>query len=410
MIEVKKTLDTHDYLWCREAALIKVSSGRKALTEVYSEPTDDYTVKSHLLLNGKPIMQDEAPGCPTCCSLLARGCGIENTGCDELKIIRDKINSEYTDLRTGIKNIEPILDLLDDGHYLVADALLYPTDGSDRFFANVKDELSCIRAATDQYYNSEFIEVTKGFPAYLYPTQSNSALNSGRADFYLDKIDKDNAPRAVAYYDCGFICALLDGHHKAYAAAKKGCLLPTLVIIPFSGIGEDRRKQEKYAYFADITLPLHELAGFEAKNERKIKNQAVEFKEYHNDPIPEDDLCLDFYPTVDELTGLYASGAEKLDITAELVLQWIKSTDSNDRERLGCVLRYYAKREPERAYTIARTVVTSVKETVGLTELIRFSYKVIAAHKCDESEQLMINYLIDHDKSGAAWEICNSYW
>lgn len=408
MIEIQKHLNTHDYLWCREAALIKVSGGSKALTRIYSEWTKNYMVKSSLMLNGKPIVQEEDPGCPTCCSLLARGYGIENTGCEELKIIRDRINSEYTDLRTGIKNIAPILDLLDDGYYVVADAQLYPTDGSNRFFANVKDELSCIYSATDQYYNSEFMEVTSGFPAYLYPTQSNSVLNAERADFYLDRIDKDNAPRAVAYYDCGFICALLDGHHKAYAAAKKGCLIPTLVIIPQAGVYKHWHSDEKYALFADIELPITAFPVLDEK--KRINRQPIEFEHHLNDPIPEDDLCLEFYPTVDELTGLYAAGAEKLDITDELVTQWIKSSDINDRVRLICVLRYYAKREPEKAYTIARTVVTSVTETIGLAELIRLSYKVIAAHKCDESEQLMINYIIDHDKNGAAWDICNSYW
>ena len=55
MIEIKKMIDTEEYPWCSEAALVRVTGGKKALTSVYSGCTDDYTHKSLLLLNGKPI-------------------------------------------------------------------------------------------------------------------------------------------------------------------------------------------------------------------------------------------------------------------------------------------------------------------------------------------------------------------
>lgn len=34
-----------------------------------------------------------------------------------------------------------------------------------------------------------------------------------------------NSPRGLAYYEEGFICALLDGHHKACAASVLGKML-----------------------------------------------------------------------------------------------------------------------------------------------------------------------------------------
>ena len=189
MIEFKKMIDAEKHLWCREAALVRVISGRGALTSAWYEVTDDYMVKSHLLLNRKPIVQGEYPECPTCCALLARGYGIEKTDCEELKTIRDKINSDYTDFRSALQNIEPILDLLDDGYYVVADARLYPTDGSGHFFMNVPDEMTNADAACSDYYNSEFLTITQGFPAYIYPTQSNSSLDPERAAHYLESID-----------------------------------------------------------------------------------------------------------------------------------------------------------------------------------------------------------------------------
>ena len=81
-----------------------------------------------------------------------------------------------------------------------------------------------------------------------------------------------------------------------------------------------------------------------------------------------------------------------------------------DCERLRCVLRCYAKRASERAFEIAKTVVVKAPDSPAYTQLVILSYRIIAAHKCDESEQIMVSYLIDHDNTSAAWEICNSYW
>ncbi|MBR5087859.1 MAG: hypothetical protein IK093_00370, partial [Ruminiclostridium sp.] len=376
MTVFEKMIDAGKHLWCREAALVRVVGGRKALTQINSGETDEYDFKINLMLNGKPIMQGEYPVCQTCCALLARGYGIEKTDCEELKTIRDKINSDYTGFRSALSNIEPILDLLDDGYYVVAYAKLYPTDGSGHFFMNVPDEMTDTDAACSDYYNSEFLTITQGFPAYIYPTQSNSSLDTERAAHYLESIDMDIAPRAVAYYDYGFVCALLDGHHKAYAAAMKGCLLPALVIIPLSCIGKDWQTREECAYFADITLPAAELEGLKYK--RLSEKREVTSESFHNEPIPETDLDLSLYPTVEELTGIYAAGAENLDVTPELAEKWLESKNRDDRERLRCVLRYYAKRAPERAYGIARTVVAKAPETPDLTRLIILSYRIIA--------------------------------
>lgn len=408
MIELHKIIDTDKYSWCRDAALVRVINGKSVLTQISSDYTDDYTVNSVLLLNGNPIVQGKYPVCPTCSALLARGYGIENTDCEELQMIRKKINSVYADFQTSIWNIEPILNLLDDGYYVIADAKIYPTDGDNHFFANVPDKLSYITASCSSYYNSDFLTAVGGFPAFLYPTQSNAVLNLERADYYFDMIDKDNAPRAIAYYDNGFICALLDGHHKAYAAAKKGCPLSTLVIIPMSGIYKEYDSEIEYAYFSEITIPLGELTAFH-KNQTQAK-QIIRFDTFHNESIAENDFDFRFYPTVGELAGIYAAGLENVTVTKELVEQWIKNSDREDPIRLEYLLQYYAKRSPQQAYLIAKTVVSLAPETERFNDLILIAYKIIAANQNSEAEQIVLDYMINHDNKSSAWDICSSYW
>lgn len=408
MIEFQKIIDSDKYLWCHDAALVRVIGGKSVLTTISSEYTDDYTVNSILLLNGKPIVQGEYPVCPTCSALLARGYGIENTDCKELQIVRDKINSAYVDFQTSIRNIEPILNLLDDGYYVIADCKIYPTDGNNNFFTNVPDKLSRITASCSEYYNSDFLTVVDGFPAFLYPTQSNAVLNPKRADYYFDMIDKDNAPRAIAYYDNGFICALLDGHHKAYAAAKKGCPLSTLVIIPMSCTYKVQNSSIEYACFSDITIPLSDLTAY-SRNKQQSK-LVVRFDMFHNEPIAENDFDFRFYPTVEELTGIYAAGLENITVTKELVEKWIKSSDTDDQIRLKCLLQYYAKRSPQQAYIISKTVVSLAPETEMFDDLLLIAYKIIVTNKNNEAEQIVLDYMINHNSKSLAWDICCSYW
>lgn len=403
MIELRQIIDTSEYPWCRDAALIRITGGRGVLTERYSEETDDYTLRSSLMLCGSPIMQAEYPECPTCSALLARGCGIENVDCDALRDIRDRINSPYTGINTAVLYISEILHLLKDGYYVIADACLYPTDGTNRFFMNVPDKLTDCHASCDSCYEPLFSTCVDSFPAYIYPTQSNTALDTDRAKHYLDMIDAPDAPRAIAYYDYGFMCALLDGHHKAYAAAMKGCTLPTIVIIPLTSIwGTD---DDKTAHFSAISLPFSLLDGYEAV--KTAPRYDVTFTEYHNPPVSEKGLILSAYPTMSELVQIYAAGEESTDVTPALALEWLHSKFPADRVRLLYTLTYIAKRDPARAYGIAAAIVKQIPPEEHA--LIVKAYRIIADTVCPEAEKLVTDYLIDHDHTAPAWDICLSY-
>ena len=133
-LEIIKELNMEEYSWCNSAVLTELSDGKGVLTSVTTDYDEDYRQKSTLLLNGKPLIQGEYPICPTCSAMIARGYGIEKIDTPELQKIRDKVNSPFVSLRTAIENIKSIIGLLDDGYYVIADAMLYPTDGKNHFF------------------------------------------------------------------------------------------------------------------------------------------------------------------------------------------------------------------------------------------------------------------------------------
>ena len=402
-LEIIKELNMEKYSWCNSAVLIELSDGKGALTSATTHYDENYCQKSTLLLNGKPLIQGEYPICPTCSAMIARGYGIEKIDTPEMQKIRDKVNCPFVSLKTSIENISSIIGLLDDGYYIIADSMLYPTDGENHFFMNVQDKADYMEAATPEYYNSDFMDVTSGFPAYIYPTQSNLCLNTDRAKYYLDRIEKENAPRAIAYYQYGFLCSLLDGHHKAYAAALKGAMMHSIVIIPIQYVLNDMNKQEIFAVFGDIKINMKELPNFKP-DDKMIKN--ITFEEYHNLPVSEDGMFLECYPTVEELSGYLVAKKDNTELTKSVIDDWLSKNDI-DMSRLKYYISYYARTDLKKSMMIVKEILTNESSSHFLKE---FAVRFLVRHKCDEAEQMMIDYLIEHDPTDICWKIANSYW
>lgn len=411
-IDVIKTLDTAKYRWCSSAVLTEVKGGRGALEEVFEKPDlqDSLYKGCQLTLNGKPLIQGEYPYCGTCSGIIARGCGIENADSPELAVIRDKINAPFTGMESAVENIKPILSLLHDGYYIVADAVLYPTDGDGHFFANTLDK----KHSTDttvSYYFSESIYGGSfdAFPAFIYPTQSNSCFDIDRANHYLDVIADENAPRAIAYNHRGFLCALLDGHHKAYAAAEKGVMLRTLLIIPMTGYqySGSVRGQKVGAYFSEIAVSFD--GRFKERPTDFIIKDKITFKEYTNTPLPENGLKLGCYPDVEELGNYFGEELDETEMTEELVKKWLGSEREEDKCHLISALAYLSKTDHEIAMMMTENILRLGSENGELTKL---AMQFLVTHKSDKAEKLVIDYLIDHtpDPHDPAYMIADGYW
>ena len=224
-------IDVNDIEWCDEAVLICVKNGKGTLAHQISEESEDYDFFSQLLLDDKPIIQARYPICPTCTGMLATGYGIENIHSQELTKVRECMNSEYKGIINAAENVKPLLGLLNDGYYVLADVKLFPSNGQGTFFYSVPNELTYNEATCSQYYDSDFGCSTDGFPAYIYPTQSSEIIQEERVEEYIRIMENSsNPPRGLAYYEEGFVCALLDGHHKACAASALGKKLNCLTM------------------------------------------------------------------------------------------------------------------------------------------------------------------------------------
>ncbi len=237
-IKIIKHLDTSSLPWCNEAVLISVTNGMGVLAvHRKNVPDSDYGSVSFtvLELNHIPLVQARLPGCPTCAGMIATGFGIENTNNAELKEISEKLNSDYINITTSVETLKPLLFLLPTGLYVIADAIMYPTDGNGHFFWDVPNQFS-ENPSTAAVLTEKYDYIT-GFPSFLYPSQSNECFNEQRINYYKERFSKsENWPRAISYHLGEFISILLDGHHKVAAAALLGKETRCIDIIPMSSM------------------------------------------------------------------------------------------------------------------------------------------------------------------------------
>lgn len=382
--------------WCRDAIAFEVKNGLGKLVHAKNG------CNSQLLLNGKPLIQGRYLASPTCFGMLATGYGIEKVDCAELNKIREQLNLEYQGIDKAFESINPLLKLLNDGGYILADAELSPTNG-DVFFYNVPNELTENEAACDAYFCNELMSCTDGYPAYMYPTQSVDTISEDRVEYYRQRLKAGDNIRGLAYYEKGFICALLDGHHKAVAAAQLGLKLKCLVIIPPTAYYtlEDGSKS-----FCGISVP--DCRNFDGKRRwyDKLRVRMEKFKltdnryEYLNASASKN------YPRIKDICFYNSLDSIKEDLTAKTIENWIDNPDDKNVFMLKGVLRCRVNIDSLSTLQIAEKVISADDYRLPYEA----AWRVIVENKNEDTEKLAVDYLVEHTAGDRCWDIVNSYW
>nr|WP_326185055.1 hypothetical protein [uncultured Oscillibacter sp.] len=231
-------LDVLTMPWCRQARLLHVKGSGSLRWEGRGERTDNYwgtRYLSRLTLRGTPLLSRDDPGCPTCESMLSTGWGLDTADCPELETVRDTLNGGFARLDDAIPALTPLLGLLERGLYVLSDGKAYPADGGGHFFWDVPDGLTDAPAtAVVQLLDDDYeYEYPDSAPVFLYPSQRRSRLDEKRVEYYMERFQQAGPPpRGVALHVAEGLSILLDGHHKAAAAARLGRMMPCLTILP----------------------------------------------------------------------------------------------------------------------------------------------------------------------------------
>lgn len=263
-------IDLTQQPWCRDALLLYVRGTGAFRWERRLLPAkaDPYETPLCLTLRGTPLLSWLAAVCETSESWLCTGWGLDSAECPELDALRETLNGGFARLEDAVPALSPLLELLPEGVYVLAESDAYPTDGDGQFFWDVPDRLkSCsatalVRLADDDYdYNYECVP-----PVFLYPSQRRSRLDMERVDYYTEHFQQEGSlPHGIALYVGAGMSVLLDGHHKAAAAALLGRTLPCLTVLPLGYYRLDNPKQS--ACFGPIVVPVEDISGVKLPKE-----------------------------------------------------------------------------------------------------------------------------------------------
>lgn len=436
-VNILKEIDVSEYTWCNSAVMFRVCNGIGTITHKTNKEDENYCYYSHLFLNNKPILQSYEAICPTCSGMLATGYGIENIDCPELKAVRECLNSNYTDIKTSAEMLKPLLALLDDGYYLLADIPHFPTDGNNNFFWSVPNDLTENPALCYSYYHEFFYGCTDSFPQYLYPTQSAELCNQKRIDEYVEILKNNpNSLRALAYHEYGFVSALLDGHHKATAATLLGQKINCLTIIKADGCtfknvtGCTFKNGTKTPYnnnteinsinFSSIRIPVNGLYGEYFPNYNKKTDENIDVKKYsltgRKFPKAESN-AKKYYFDIKTLMEFYSVGIENMEFTDEIIDTWINDTNTDEvitygnalnyenHIRLKCAIKYLMLTNRDMAY---RTAVKIVKKNDN--RYFPEVWEILTEFKDEQTEQLFIDHIVNYGNKSCYYDIVTSYW
>ena len=366
-----------------------------------------------------PLVQAQIPDCPTCSSLLATGYGIENTNCNELLEIQEKINSDYVNLETSIDNMKALLTLLKSGFYLIADAICYPTDG-ENFFWNVPNKLKEFSSAGPAYLGEGTYVFNQ--PVYLYPTQTTDSYNKDRVEYYIEKFKNsaDNKPRAIVYNFEEFINFIVDGHHKACASTILKEPVSCILIIP-AKIYEDYYKNTRLN-FSGILIDYKNIPKeytryikkerFSPSQEKiEIKDGIVNNREWEKEYIN----SAKHYPSIiDYANVIDIMHDNEIEVNDIFIKNCLENFDEDSQLKMKKLLYLLEFTDIKKAQEIAlKYARKTLREEEIDKELKQLVYRILLSAKNNEEvEKIFIDYLVyySENKEDPILKIINLYW
>lgn len=431
-------LDLTRQPWCRAALLFHVK-GTGALrweTRALPPKADPYSSALCITLRGTPLLSAHIVGCGTSESWLCAGWGLDVAECPELEALREVLNSGFARLEDAVPALSPLLELLPEGCYVLAEGEAYPAEGGGRFFWDVPDQLTSNPATGMVYLDDDDYDIQYEHlpPVFLYPSQRRSRLDMERVGYYKERLQQDGpAPHGLALGVIEGMSVLLDGHHKAAAAALLGRTLPCLTVLrlehynyklrpvtapPRHLIPVIPRRCERYAgCFGPFTVPVEDMDGVNLPKEPwKLPQGSGALPEGRlvGAELPETLLAAGKrYPTAEGYA--LVSAAEIGYPTDEELDTWLSAPDHYRPQLRAALVLLRSRGDPRLKETALRCAPVGDERCSLKIE----AFLALAEMKGDvEAEAFFVDYFVGLDKPPDAHgsardyltEIAHSFW
>lgn len=417
MIEVLATHVIKSGVVHGESLLFCLYNGEGRLKHTYYQVSGEITPYEMsyygLTLNDVPLVYSHSSGSPTTESLLAAGYGLP-VDSEEIGQVCDNLTGCYAGLTDGLKRLEPIIGLLQNGAYTLTASGYFPTDGEGRFFWDVPNDFTAFPATAEIYDSVNYRSLTT-CPCYLYPSQPTAQYDPERVAYYRAKLKAgESIPYGLSCAIGSGISILLDGHHRACACALEGVQLPCLTISPAcyslnaeGGIYAIYWPDGKRWLAPDLTdKQLKCLRGFIWGDlvDRKYPPKIGDIFNY-SWPTAYQEAVASF-PTYEEAIALalYPESVLCPDGLHDLA----NCTENDETQAAATLLGYLARQKDTDKKTLALYFTLVGYDTQLRLEAFRMLDKI----KNDpEVEDFFVDYLINHnDRTDPLWKIADNYW
>jgi hypothetical protein len=361
----------------------------------------DFRHEGFLLCGDAPLVSIHANGCPTCAALLQRGCRAPSEVADVVSWLNSiKVADAMEGSDAMLERLAPVIRLLPQGLYVAFLAWHYPTDGHGRLFWSAFELPQ--ETATASYHCLGW-----HLPAFVIPTQpaacfSESSLERARRDYQTKP--------ALAYYLSGRLSALLDGHHRALAAAVDGESSPAITIaharvrdVEPTPLARDIDWYRCRIKFLEAHLnnnqvieiqppPAADLTATEAAVARERLPRLPEGS------IPPSLLARDvsaIYPTDQELNCRYPSALPLGKIPDEIIdnLLEIRPGAGAEPDAVTGLLNVLFWRGDARAEEVSRRVVRDAR----WVRVWEHAYSLMAEHPTPTTDDFFVDFLVHDD-------------
>ncbi|WP_295092515.1 hypothetical protein [Ruminococcus sp.] len=409
-------------------------TGAKAALKCEITSTDaqeiDTTIPMVMTLNGTPLMEMHPSYCPTCCGLLATGYGLDNAKCTELTEISDNINSGFTGVDDFIETIKTLIGLFEDGVYLIKDTKTFPVDGDGHFFWAIPDELTYYNAYTDAYYITDLMQLIELKGAFLYPTQSRDRYDDNRVKYYMNLFSSGTEkPRAIAYNALRGMSALLDGHHKACAAARLHAPLDTIVITKGHLAGDKDNFQIRFGYYldAEYDIAVDKTSGLPSKLYKQYTEQMADVyaKKKRQPPVLYKGLPVEckftkrewekcytdavyYYPTADQFAGELACDYSAIENMSPEDIYYYVFQQEDPVYYAKILMSSFVRTNDKRTKELLMKFARHNSFSGDTKQIIAAALRGLMNFKDDETEKIFIDFVVCGDDYLA--DIAKDYW
>lgn len=379
----------------KDGLLFRVLDGKALLQEAYGVAGKEGL--HSLLFDHVPLVRfhGEEYMCPTCMKLLSAGYGLDKADNSKIDSVRAALNEPSAMSLRLLESLSPLLGLLPSGVYALVSAELYPTDGDGHFFWGINNTPKLNAASCPFYENGNWLWE---YPAFLLPSQPPAHCDTDRVSYYRSRPEC----RAIAY-NMGFHNVLLDGHHKATAAALEGRTVSTLVILPASGfiyrsasLGQIESLRIGGETFPLDTLGLspHDASSRPSAlrlTEKETKKQLA-LREKSIDSYKWPQQLLDtsrYYPTTKALAYMKWAG----DLSDERINRVINRQEFPDEEQMHylCTALFYSKHP--RFCELAFRVGKDERYIHNWYSL----FQLLVTMRSESVEDFFVDYLVNDD-------------